>query len=149
MKRSHAVIGAAAFAVASIGTVMMAGSASAAPAKASAAYNGACGSGFSVVNSAPIANKGTVYLTYNKNTGENCVVTVRNTTGAKVYMVAWVQLADDEGYPREVDAGEYTSYAGPVYVAGKGYCVNWGGTIDNQTVELDGTNCGALAKAAH
>ncbi|MEK8172315.1 spore-associated protein A [Streptomyces sp. M19] len=124
---------------------MLTTTATAAPAKASAAHNGACGSGYSVVNSVAVGTKGTVYLTYSGATGKNCVVTVRNGTGTAVPMSAWIQLAEDHETTPVVDSGEYTTYAGPVYLAAKGQCVNWGGYIQNQDVEVDKTNCGKLA----
>ncbi|MER7792101.1 spore-associated protein A [Streptomyces sp. NPDC097640] len=106
-----------------------------------AAYNGVCGSGYKVVNSAPIGQKGTVYLTYNATKGKNCVVTVRNAAGSAVPMFAYVYT--DGGEPQE-DSGYYTSYAGPVYLAARGKCVDWAGGIDNQTTWTYGSNCGSL-----
>lgn len=141
MKRTKFVAGAAVFSAAIVGSMVMATQASAAPASATAAYNGACGSGYGVVNSAPITNKGTVYLTYNNSTGKNCVVTVRNTSGAKIYMGASVARSD--GSSGQIsDYGNYTSYAGPVYVDAKGACVDWSGTIEEVTVSTTNSNCG-------
>ncbi len=57
-------------------------------------------------------------------------------------MGAWVYVPDTEGYAQ--DEGAYTSYAGPAYVYGKGYCVDWGGHIDNVFVYVTGSNCAAL-----
>ena len=53
-----------------------------------AKYNGACGAGHKVIDSADMENLGTTFLTYNKTTGENCVVTVRASAGTAVYMFA-------------------------------------------------------------
>lgn len=114
-------------------------------AAAAVVYNGVCGAGYGVVNSAPIGTAGTVFLTYNSKTGRNCVVTQRAKTGAKVYMVASIRLAPS-GVP-VTDAGNYTSYAGPVYLAAKGQCVSWSGTIGDSTAGKNGTNCAKLANA--
>ncbi|MCB5910700.1 spore-associated protein A [Streptomyces sp. SF28] len=131
-------------AVAGMATMATATSASAAPVRATAAYNGACGSGYSVVNSAEISGKGAVFLTYNGKTGKNCVVTVRNTTGKAVSMYTY--LGPTDGSSETVfDSGLYTSYAGPVYLLAKGRCVDWGGTIENVSVNVNGSNCGRLA----
>ncbi|MEU1788228.1 spore-associated protein A [Streptomyces sparsogenes] len=139
MKLSRHMAAAAVLASAAAGTVALAPQASAATVKA--AYNGVCGSGYKVVNSAPIGQKGTVYLTYNSTKGTNCVVTVRNTTGSPVPMFAY--LYADGSEPQE-DGGAYKSYAGPVYVHGRGKCVDWAGGIDNQSTWTYGSNCGSL-----
>ncbi|MFJ6084445.1 spore-associated protein A [Streptomyces sp. NPDC092369] len=99
---------------------------------AAAAYNGVCGTGYKVIDSTPVGNSGTTYLTWNEAKGKNCAVTIRNTAGAKLYMeVRLTALESEEG--DAVDAGQYTSYAGPVYVNGRGYCVSWIGTIGSAT----------------
>ncbi|SCK51001.1 hypothetical protein [Streptomyces sp. WMMB 322] len=120
-----------------------AGAASPAP---KAAYNGACGAGYSVVNSAGIADLGTVFLTYNSRTGKNCVVTVRNAKDDPIHMAASVRvLLDDEETRPVVDEGEFTSYAGPVYVAeGAGHCIEWSGVIGDEEYYNSGSNCGVL-----
>ncbi|AJT62323.3 spore-associated protein A [Streptomyces chattanoogensis] len=142
MKRSRAIAGSAVLAVAGLATMASATTASAAPAAAS--YNGACGSGYTVVNSVPVTGKGTAYLTYSAKTGKNCVVTVRNSPGKPVYMYTY--LAPSDGTSDAVfDSGLYTSYAGPVYLPAKGRCVDWGGTIESVSVSVSGSNCGRLA----
>jgi hypothetical protein len=56
----------------------------AAPSEAPVAkYNGACGAGHKVIDSANMENLGTTFLTYNSTTGENCVVTVRTRPGRR------------------------------------------------------------------
>ncbi|MFG2287479.1 spore-associated protein A [Streptomyces sp. NPDC048595] len=142
MKRSRAIAGSAALAVAGLATMATATTASAAP--TAAAYNGACGSGYSVVNSVPVTGKGTVYLTYSARTGKNCVVTVRNSTGSPVYMYTYL-TATDGSSDWVYDSGNYTSYAGPVYLPAKGRCVDWGGTIESVSVSVSGSNCGRMA----
>ncbi|WP_327687633.1 spore-associated protein A [Streptomyces tubercidicus] len=142
MKRSRAIAGAAALAVAGIATMASATSATAAP--KAAAYNGACGSGYSVVNSVPVTGKGTVYLTYSAKTGKNCVVTVRNSPGKRVSMYTYITTTDGSS-DWVYDSGQYTSYAGPVYLPGKGICVDWGGSIESVSVSVSGSNCGRMA----
>ncbi|MFI1739911.1 spore-associated protein A [Streptomyces sioyaensis] len=142
MKRSRAIAGSAMLAVAGIATMATATTASAAP--KAAAYNGACGSGYRVVNSVPVTGKGTVYLTYSAKTGKNCVVTVRNKAGKAVQMSAYV-TATNGSSPWVYDSGKYTAYAGPVYLPGKGICVDWGGSIESVAVSVSGSNCGRFA----
>ncbi|EXU63003.1 spore-associated protein A [Streptomyces sp. DSM 41524] len=139
MNLSRRMAATAVLATAIAGTVALTPQASAA---ATASYNGVCGSGYKVVNSAPIGSKGTVFLTYNSAKGKNCVVTVRNATGKPVPMFAYlyVQGADESAE----DGGAYTSYAGPVYGDGRGKCVDWAGGIDNQSTWTYGSNCGSL-----
>ncbi|MGG2460440.1 spore-associated protein A [Streptomyces sp. RGM 3693] len=143
MKRSSLLAGSATLAVASIATLSLATTASAAPVR-SAAYNGACGSGYGVVNSVPVGGKGTVYLTYSAKTGKNCVVTVRNSPGKAVFVHAELGPSDHSSAP-VFDSGKYTTYAGPVYLAAKGRCVDWGGAIESVKVSVTGSNCGRLA----
>ncbi|EHM25842.1 MULTISPECIES: hypothetical protein [Streptomyces] len=118
--------------------------ATAAPKAAAAAkYNGACGGGYSVVNSAQIGTKGTVFLTYNSATGKNCVVTVRTTPGKAVHMTASLGFASPT--TTVSDTGYYTTYAGPVYLDARGLCVTWRGEISGEVAGKNGTNCGSLA----
>ncbi|WP_205379036.1 MULTISPECIES: spore-associated protein A [Streptomyces] len=144
MKRSRTMAGSAVLALASIATMATATTASAAPARTTAAYNGACGSGYSVVNSVPVSGKGTVYLTYSAKTGKNCVITQRNNTGKAVHIYAYLETTEPNSTTVQ-DRGNYTSYAGPIYLAAKGRCVNWGGTIETVGADISGSNCGRLA----
>ncbi|MFF4797861.1 spore-associated protein A [Streptomyces sp. NPDC001351] len=125
----HATTAAALTVLALGGTVAATAPASAATTKAAAAsYNGACGAGYKVIDSTPVGNSGKVFLTWNESTGKNCAVTIRNTPGAKIHMEVTLG-ALDSGQPTARDSGQYTSYAGPVYINGRGHCVAWGGTI--------------------
>lgn len=159
MRSKSAALAAVAVAIAGTGLIATAGTASAAPtttaattaasaaAAPAAAYNGACGSGYGVVNSAAIGDLGTVYLTYSAKTGKNCVVTVRNTKGTAVYMRASVRVLITKDTQPVVDEGQYTKYAGPVYVTGKGHCIEWSGDIEDYGYYNGGSNCGSLAGA--
>jgi hypothetical protein len=129
-----ALIGAAAAAVVT-GSITMAAPASA------ASYGGQCGSGYGVVNSFSLPDsRGTVFLTYSSATGKNCVVTVRTTPGTATLMEAYLKRSSSSTWVK--DSGNYTTYAGPVYVSAAGQCVDWGGTIGTATLFRYGTNCG-------
>ncbi|MEK8145736.1 hypothetical protein NKH18_44065 [Streptomyces sp. M10(2022)] len=82
-----------------------------------AKYNGACGAGHQVIDSADIQKLGTTFLTYNNTTGENCVVTVRAKPGAAVHMFA--SLSSETG-GKTTDSGQFTTYAGPVFLQARG-----------------------------
>ncbi|TDQ51591.1 spore-associated protein A [Actinorugispora endophytica] len=120
--------------------VLLAGSAVAAAPASAASYNGVCGQGYSVVNSAPIGSAGTVYLTYSSSTRKNCVVTVLSDQGTRVRAEAG--LKKDTSTAWTTDAGDFAQYAGPVYLSAPGECVDWGGLIGTQWVVRTGTNCG-------
>ncbi|MGX1274462.1 spore-associated protein [Streptomyces phaeoluteigriseus] len=137
MRFTHSMLGAAALAALSVGaTTALAAPASAAP---NTTPQKVCGTGYKTVNSAPVGSLGTVYLAYNSVNGNNCVVTIRNNPGTAVDMSAYIYVPDtNEG---DSDYGRYTSYAGPSYVIGKGYCVDWGGAIANTSVSVTGSNC--------
>ncbi|EYF02780.1 hypothetical protein [Chondromyces apiculatus] len=109
-----------------------------AEAVSAATYNGVCGSGYHVIASHALSG-GTVFLTYNSSTGKNCVVTVRNTSGARLPMTARVSKA---GQPWIVDSGQFTTYAGPVYVYAPHACIDWGGSINGSNFNDYGVFCG-------
>jgi hypothetical protein len=139
MKLSRYMAATAVLASAVAGTAVLAPQASAAT---RAAYNGVCGSGYKVVNSAPIGQKGTVYLTYNSANGKNCVATIRANPGKAKYMSTYIYVPDTDEWAG--DSGNFTSYAGPGYVYGKSHCVSWGGNIDNVYVSVENSNCASL-----
>ncbi|MFB6983975.1 hypothetical protein [Streptomyces scopuliridis] len=124
-----------------VATVAAAGLLGAAvPASAAAASPTAvCGSGYSVIDSHRLATPATVYLLYSGGTGKNCVVTIRDTTGAVDFMEAWVTKT---GGKRVIDSGLYTSYAGPVYISAAGTCVQWGGRYGKVEWTSDWGHCG-------
>ncbi|MFD9499958.1 spore-associated protein [Streptomyces sp. NPDC060035] len=100
-----------------------------------------CGSAYKTVNSVPVGSLGTVYLTYNSSNGKNCVATIRANPGTVKNMSAYIYVPDTDEWAG--DFGNYTSYAGPAYVYGRGYCVSWGGNIDNVYVSVENSNCAA------
>jgi hypothetical protein len=110
------------------------------PGTASAAtYGGQCGGGYGVVASAGVTG-GTVFLTYNNATGTNCVVTVRDQPGAAEEMVARVGRTGDPGSVR-TDKGNFTTYAGPVYVPAAHHCVDWDGDIKGSWGGQNDSHC--------
>ncbi|XVU28000.1 hypothetical protein ACQPZJ_13415 [Actinoplanes sp. CA-054009] len=112
----------------------------ASPAQA-ALYGGQCGSGYGVVNLIDLPDsRGTVYLTYSASTGKNCVVTVREKPGTATLMEAYLRRTGTSSWVK--DSGNFTTYAGPVYVSAAGSCVDWGGTIGTASKTRTGTNCG-------
>ncbi|MCC3777688.1 spore-associated protein A [Streptomyces sp. UNOB3_S3] len=141
------VAGAALLAAATTVTTLVAGAGTsvAAPARAAAAYNQECGTGYKQVNQIPIPDRGTVFLAYNATTGKNCVVTKRNgSAGSPLWVGSWIQR-DKDLKSKQEQYGFFTSYAGPVHLDAKGKCVDWGGEIDGYVVARYKTNCGALA----
>ncbi|MFD6281568.1 spore-associated protein [Streptomyces sp. NPDC060209] len=121
------------------GTAAFAGTASAAP---NVTPQGVCGKAYKTVNSVPVGSLGTVYLTYNSSNGRNCVATIRANPGSAKYMSAYIYVPATDEWAG--DDGKFTSYAGPSYVYGKGYCVSWGGSIDNVYVSVENSNCAAF-----
>ncbi|MFI6926319.1 hypothetical protein ACIBIZ_40730 [Nonomuraea spiralis] len=115
------------------------------PANATAARTpqGICGSGFGLVSGGtqPVKTSsgrryGTVYLLYNRGTGQNCVVTIKSSfVGTKTQMSATLTVM---AKPRQdgkqdpivrTDSGRFSIYAGPVKYWAKGACVKFWGTI--------------------
>ncbi|GAA3501841.1 hypothetical protein GCM10019016_089480 [Streptomyces prasinosporus] len=114
------------------------GTAQAAPSGATAAYNGGCGSGYSVIDSKNVVD-GTVYLTYNSSNGYNCVVTVSNYPGTSLYMQAALRLSRNDAVwnSSERDDGYYQYYAGPIYKYAPNSCVDWGGSVDSNYLQIN------------
>lgn len=107
-----------------------------------ATYAGECGSGFSVVNSAPIGTKGTVFLTYSSATGENCAIAKRNTVGTRVLIEVGLSVSPAGSHWTAFQGGSFTSYAGPVKLRAADKCVDWMGRISGTEGGKRGTNCG-------
>ncbi|MEU5880280.1 M23 family metallopeptidase [Spirillospora sp. NPDC047279] len=86
-----------------------------------------CGKGFKQIDKHALGKAATVYLGYSSaSKGTNCVITVKKA-GAKVKMSATLQ---GKGGKAKSDAGNFTTYAGPVKTANLGNkCVRWGGSI--------------------
>ncbi|GAA1189750.1 hypothetical protein F4556_006706 [Kitasatospora gansuensis] len=121
-------------------TAMAAGGVAVMPSVAEAAsYNGACGSGYSVIDTLPLA-EGTVFLTYNSSNGYNCVVTVRtNPSSYLKSMDAGIRLS---GGSWTEDGGFFTTYAGPVRLYAAHSCIDWRGTINGEVNYQYNSHCG-------
>lgn len=123
-------------------TALASGTVALSAGEASAAtYNGVCGSGYSVIDHWDLGAVGTIFLTYSDSTGKNCVVTVRSNPGMKLPMAAAVSLYSSSTWTGH-DSGNYTTYAGPVYVSAAGKCISWGGAISEEEYYSYGSHCG-------
>ncbi|MFE0459577.1 spore-associated protein A [Kitasatospora sp. NPDC058965] len=107
-------------------------------AQAAASYNGACGSGYSVIDTLPLA-EGTIFLTYNSSNGYNCVVTIRSNPSSYLKsMDAGIRLS---GGTWVEDNNFYTTYAGPVRVHAPHSCIDWQGSIDGEINNQFNSHC--------
>jgi hypothetical protein len=109
-----------------------------------ATYNNACGAGYIVKETLPLTG-GHVYLTYDSSNGYNCVVTVRNSPGAATHMIAAIRLSYTESSPPGnwvIQDGNYTTYAGPVYLHAPGHCIDWYGQIGTAQATEYNSHCG-------
>ena len=98
-----------------------------------------CGSGYGVVDSHHITGA-TIYLTYNADTGKNCVVTLADADLGAVSMNATLAV---DGGTSVSDPGSYHWYAGPVSAAAPNSCVKWGGTYQTASWTSDWSHCGS------
>ena len=80
-----------------------------------------------------------VYLTFSGVTGENCVVTIRDNPGPRLPMNAYVRLSGTTTWNQ--DPGNFTTYAGPVYVSAPHHCIDWGGSISNEGFTEFNSHC--------
>jgi hypothetical protein len=122
-------------AVAVGGATALAGPASAAT---QATYNGVCGSGYTVIDQTPVSDLGTIFITWNGTTGKNCAVTVRNNPGTAFPMGISLNTKTSQPTTPVTDEGQYTTYAGPVYVDARGVCITWEGHIQGITASGGG-----------
>jgi len=108
------------------------------PGTASAAtYGNQCGAGYNVIDTHDLRG-GTIFLTYNGE--KNCVVTVRDQPGAAVRMAAGLELSEGKKDVK-IDEGQFTEYAGPVFVSAKGRCIDWGGIIGDDKWQIFNVHC--------
>jgi serine/threonine-protein kinase len=102
-----------------------------------------CGSGFSVIDQAPLKADGTllgrVYLLFNASTGKNCTVTLKTTDVGKATPAS--AFLEVQGGARVTDSGDFGYYAGPVRAKADGVCVEWGGSIGDITYESPFEHC--------
>ncbi|MER7501188.1 M23 family metallopeptidase [Nonomuraea pusilla] len=98
-----------------------------------------CGAGFKAIDSAPLGSQGKIVLLYSTSTGENCVVTLRNSASGKAAMRAYLEV---KGQARKTDAGSFQYYAGPVRAKAPRTCVKWGGAIGSAVYDSPFEHCG-------
>jgi hypothetical protein len=103
-----------------------------------ATYGGQCGGGYGVIDQHNITG-GTIFLTYNNSSGNNCVVTIRNSAGSN-HMDALIGLSGDPNW-EDTDPGNWSKWAGPVYVYARGHCVDWGGIIGSASWYQFNSHC--------
>ncbi|WP_433386734.1 protein kinase domain-containing protein [Micromonospora sp. KLBMP9576] len=104
----------------------------------------ACGSGYQVIDSAALTASGTrrgrVYLLYHAGNGNNCVVTMKETSvGTATAATAWLEV---RGRARGTDRGSFSYYAGPVRARAAGVCVRWGGSTGGASYASGFEHCG-------
>jgi hypothetical protein len=86
-----------------------------------------CGSGYKMVDSAPLGSVGTVYLLYSTANGNNCVATIKHSSlGTATPATAYLEV---QGKTRVTQTGNVTYYAGPVRGYAFDKCVKWGGKV--------------------
>ena len=99
-----------------------------------------CGTGYSVIDSAPLGSDGTVYLLYNSGSGGNCVTTLKaRSLGTASATAAYLEV---QGSTRKTDSGNFAYYAGPVIAAAPGKCVKWGGKAGASVYDSPFEHCG-------
>jgi serine/threonine-protein kinase len=102
-----------------------------------------CGSGYTVIDSAPLKAsgvvKGRVHLLYQASSGKNCVVTLKTVSvGKKTATTAYLEV---KGKSRVTDSGSFAYYAGPVSATAKATCVKWGGSVGTATYASPFEHC--------
>ncbi|MFI6789851.1 N-acetylmuramoyl-L-alanine amidase [Nonomuraea sp. NPDC050383] len=99
-----------------------------------------CGTGYKVIDSAPLGTAGNVYLLYNSTSGNNCVATLKTSSlGQATATSAFLEV---QGKTRVTDSGNFSYYAGPVIAAAADKCVKWGGKAGSSTYESGFEHCG-------
>jgi hypothetical protein len=98
-----------------------------------------CGSGYTVIDSRTLTGA-KVYLTYNADTGKNCVATIKTSKiGTKTSVSAFLEV---KGGTRSTDRGSYSYYAGPVKKSAANTCVKWGGSSGSSAYASPFEHCG-------
>lgn len=85
-----------------------------------------CGSGFHQIDRQGI-NGGVIYLLYNRDTGQNCVATIKTVAvGRPTPTSAVLQVQGESGVHQ--NSGRFKYFAGPVKARAHHRCVRWGGS---------------------
>ncbi|MFJ2559269.1 MULTISPECIES: hypothetical protein [unclassified Streptomyces] len=91
-------------------------------------------------------NTGYTYLYYSSATGKNCAYTIpKSGTGTRQFM--YVGLFRESDGAGVWDDGDYTQYAGPVYLDARGTCVLVNGQVGSWAGNSGWGHCGAQAAA--
>jgi len=101
-----------------------------------------CGSDFRTIDSAPLRTGATllgrVYL-QTDDTGTMCVVTLKTVElGEETPTSAYLEPEDGS---RDIEDGDYKSYAGPVRDSADGQCIRWGGSVDDASFDSPLGHC--------
>jgi hypothetical protein len=106
------------------------------PAMAESTPIGVCGGGSYHEIDRHDLGQATIYLLYNGST--NCVVTWKDSPNSTRVQADLQRVG---GEP-EIDAGEYSTYAGPVKVKAAGVCIRWGGAYGKEYWNSGWSHCG-------
>lgn len=119
---------------------MLAGSvAESSPADAASSPEATCGSGYYEIDHHDMGSVAVIYLMYNGST--DCVVTWKTANvGTPTYVQAYV-IRESDGVDAD-DDGNYSYYAGPVYLKAPGTCIQWGGYAGTDWISPDWEHCG-------
>ena len=100
----------------------------------------ACGSGYDVIATHALGTAGTAYLSYNGDSGKNCVSVMKSASvGTPTATSAFLEV---QGSARATDSGTFSYFAGPVIASAANKCVKWGGTAGGTTFESPFEHCG-------
>ncbi|MFD1544931.1 hypothetical protein [Nonomuraea guangzhouensis] len=79
---------------------------------------------------------------YSSSTGKNCALTYGY--GAYANTTSWksVKISRGDGSGEQKNGGQYTYYAGPVYVSAPDQCIDVAGAVpDGKTLKLNNVHC--------
>jgi hypothetical protein len=121
-------------------TTLVAG---AAPASAA----GPCGSSYTRVGVYPVkrdgTRTGTLEVYYSSTTGKNCALTYGYGAYANTRSWKSVVISRGDGSGEDSNSGEFTYYAGPVYVSASGQCIDVEATVPAWVIlKLNNVHCG-------
>jgi hypothetical protein len=137
-------------AVATAATAISAGLLAMPSTASAAAPVGSCGSSYGKVGSYKVTRSwegtaGYIDVYYSRSTGKNCAITRPISSLAGKAGNIWVCIEQDKGYARDCDGvtKNYRYYAGPVYVSGRGQCINVSGGLNRKPGDNQPFNGGA------
>jgi hypothetical protein len=107
---------------------------------------GPCGSSYTRVGVYPVkrgdgTRTGTLEVYCSSTTGKNCALTYGYGAYANSWKSAVISRGDGSG--EDSNSGEFTYYAGPVYVSASGQCIDVEATVPAWTIlKLNNVHCG-------